>query len=97
MLDLLKEYIRPELVVLIPVLYLVGVGLKKSSIADKLIPMILGGAGIALAGIYLVATSGIQDLRGGMMILYSALTQGILTAGASVYINQLVKQGKKEE
>ena len=29
-----QEYIKPELLVLIPVPYLIGMGLKKSTIAD---------------------------------------------------------------
>ena len=30
-----QEYIKPELLVLIPVLYLIGMGLKKSAMPDK--------------------------------------------------------------
>ena len=35
MYDMLKELIKPELIVLIPVLYLVGAGLKKSAVQDR--------------------------------------------------------------
>lgn len=45
-METMKELIRPELLVLIPVLYFTGMGLKKSaSVLDKHIPLLLGGAG----------------------------------------------------
>ena len=97
----IMEYIRPELVILIPVLYFVGVGLKKSeSVPDKHIPIILGVAGILLAALYVVATSALDSWQAGIMAAFVAATQGILTAGCSVYVNQLIKQkekGEKEE
>lgn len=97
-MEMIQNMIRPELLVLIPVLYFVGLGLKKSSaIADKHIPLILGGAGVALALIYVIATtppdSGVEFLSS----LFAGITQGILCAGCSVYVNQIVKQSKKEE
>ena len=33
-----EEFIKPELLILIPVLYAVGIGLKKSRVSDTLIP-----------------------------------------------------------
>ena len=37
-----KEFIKPELLILIPVLYLIGIGMKKSEVKDKFIPLLLG-------------------------------------------------------
>ena len=52
----LNDYIRPELLVLVPVLYLVGMGAKKSRrIDDRNIPALLGLVGIVLATV--VATA----------------------------------------
>ena len=49
-MDYLTDYIKPELLILIPVLYLIGMGLKKSqSVADRKIPLILGACGVLLA------------------------------------------------
>lgn len=92
----LQEFIKPELLVLIPVLYMVGIALKKSAIADKHIPWILGSAGVILSGLYLAATAtsmGTQDI---LYALFTAIVQGVLVAGASVYANQLIKQSNKE-
>ena len=47
----LNEFIKPELLILIPVLYIVGIGLKKSKLSDTLIPLVLGGIAICSVGI----------------------------------------------
>lgn len=95
MYDMLKELIKPELAVLVPVLYLVGVALKKSAVQDRHIPWLLGVCGIVLSTLYLAATAGVSGWQGGMMLVFSGITQGVLAAGASVYVNQVVKQAKK--
>ena len=90
-MDKLQDYIKPELLVLIPVLYILGVMFKKTEkINDKYIPVMLGIIGIVLSAIYVSAVSGIC-----LMSVFTAITQGILVAGAAVYVNQLVKQNKE--
>ena len=92
-----EEFIKPELLVLIPVLYLVGIGLKKSKLPDTSIPLILGIISITLSATWVVATSNITTLKDVSLAAFVSVTQGILTAGASVYINQLYVQSKKED
>lgn len=93
----LNEYIKPELLVLIPVLYFIGVAVKKSNVPDKFIPWILGGVAVALSTLWICAncpmSSGAEIATG----IFTAITQGVLVAGASVYVNQLYKQTGKEE
>lgn len=97
-MDAVKDLIRPELMVLIPVLYFFGMGIKKSaSIADKYIPMLLGLVGIVLATIYVMATTPLSDASSFMLALFGGITQGILCAGLSVYVNQIVKQSGKDD
>lgn len=94
-----QAFIKPELLILIPVLYFVGEAIKKSKINNAAIPFILGFAGSVLSAIYLFAST---EVSGGQAIataVFTAITQGILCAAASVYGNQLLKQaskGKKE-
>lgn len=95
MYDMLKELIKPELLVLIPVLYLIGAGLKKSAIQDKWIPALLGVCGIGLSIAYLVATTETVGISGVLMCVFTGVTQGVLISGASVYLHQLVKQSTK--
>ena len=88
------DYIKTELLILVPVLYVIGIGLKKSRTADKNIPVILGTIAIILSALWIFAT---ESLNGAREILFTAITQGVLSAGASVYISQLYIQSKKEE
>ena len=97
MYEMLKEFIKPELLVLIPVLYLFGMALKKSQVADKHIPWLLGVASVVLSFIFIIATSVINGWQEALMAVFLGLTQGVLCAGASVYVNQLVKQSGKME
>ncbi len=97
MYELLKEFVKPEMLVLIPVLYLIGIAIKRSQITDKLIPWILGAISVVLCGLYIAATTQITGWQSGIMAIFTAITQGILIAGCSVYVNQLVKQSKKVE
>ena len=91
-MEQLQEYIKPELLVLIPVLYFIGVGLKKSEVKNKYIPWILMLSGVVLSTLYVLGTSGITAVA-----VFTAITQGILCAGASVYVDQLIKQSNKAE
>ena len=88
------DYIRPELLLIIPVLWVLGKLLKEASfLRDKWIPLILGGAGILLA----VCWVGGNAEPFGVTGLFTAVTQGILCAGAAVYGHQLVKQIKDKD
>lgn len=95
--EILKEFVKPELLILIPVLYLVGAGLKVSKFKDNFIPISLGILGIILSCIYVFATSTIAAKQDILMAIFISITQGILVAGCSVYFNQIYKQIKKGE
>lgn len=92
-----QEYIKPELLVLIPVLYFIGKGIKRSPIKDNLIPIMLGGTGVLLAGIYLFAAEAVVGTQAVFTAIFTAFTQGILCAAAAVYSDQLIKQAGKTE
>ncbi len=83
----LTDYLRGELFVLVPVLYVLGILLKRSPLRDWLIPFVLCGAGIAVCFAYFWGEG-----AGLAQTLFSSVTQGILCAACSVYANNLVKQ-----
>nr|DAZ47129.1 MAG TPA: holin [Caudoviricetes sp.] len=90
------NYVKPELVVLAVVLYFIGMGIKKTEkIKDNYIPMILGVLGIALCAIWVMATSSFGSTNDIFMGIFTALVQGVLVAGLSVYVNQMIKQANK--
>ena len=94
----IKEYIRPELLILAIVLYFLGMAIKNTEvIKDKYIPLVLGFVGILFSAIYVVATSSVASYQDVLTIIFTSIVQGILVAGASVYVNQLIKQSEKEE
>lgn len=96
--DIVKEYIKPELLVLAVVLFFIGKAIKNSeTIKDKYIPIILGLIGIIMSAIYVIATSDIIGYKTILMAIFTAIVQGILVAGLSVYINENIAQLKKGE
>lgn len=89
------DCIKPDLLILLPVLYLVGVFLKKSRLPDNRIPLVLGGCAILLALIRVFAGTPIRSAADFFTALFTAVTQGVLIAGATVYGHQIYKQSKK--
>lgn len=76
----ITDYIIKDAYILIPVLYVIGMFLKKiPKLADWAIPWILLGLGM-LGGFFL----------SGMLLL--GILQGVLVAGVTVFANQLYKQ-----
>ena len=84
-MEMIKDYILDNALILIPAIYVIGAILKGTElIKDKYIPVILLPIGIVL-GMILIGF----DVNG--------FIQGVLVTGVAVYANQLVKQALKEE
>ena len=97
-MEQILNYVKPELIVVAAVLYFVGMGLKKAeAIADKYIPLILGATGIVICAVWVVATCPLGTVQEIAMAIFTAIVQGVLVAGLSTYINQIIKQAKKNE
>ena len=92
-----QNYIKTELVILIPVLYIIGIGLKKSKIPDKLIPIILGVISVVLSAAWVFGTGDVNNIKECAVAFFTAVTQGITAAGTSVYAHQIYKQIDKEK
>ena len=79
-------------------MYLVGKMLKQTEfIRDKYIPLMLGGMGIVICAVYVLATCTCTSPQSIAMAVFMAVTQGILVAGLSTYIDQIGKQLSKKE
>lgn len=97
-MEQIMNYVKPELIVVAVVLYFVGVGLKKAqAVSDKYIPIILGAAGIVICAVWVVATCPLNTGQNIAMAIFTAIVQGILVAGLSTYVNQIIKQVQKTE
>lgn len=97
-MEQIMNYVKPELIVVAVVLYFVGAGLKKAqAIPDKYIPIILGATGIVICAVWVVATCPLNTGQNIAMAIFTAIVQGILVAGLSTYVNQIIKQAQKTE
>lgn len=90
-MEQIVEYIKPELLVLIPALYFLGQSIKKSeTVPNKYIPTVINVLGIALALLYVFGAEGMNAAA-----LFTAIIQGVLAAGAAVNYNEVKKQLEK--
>lgn len=96
-MEQIMNYVKPELLVVAIVLYFIGAGLKKSeTVKDKYIPLILGACGICIAGVWVIGNCTLLKMQDIAMAVFTAIVQGILVAGLSTYVNQVIKQLNKE-
>lgn len=94
-INIVKEMVKPELLILIPVLYFIGIAIRKSEkVNNAYIPAIIGIIGIVIAFLYVFATEPARAAKEIILVIFTAITQGVLVAGASVYVNQIIKQHK---
>ena len=94
----IMSYVRPELLVVAVVLYFLGMWLKQAAfIKDEYIPLLLGIVGIFVCGIYVTSVAAFATIQDILSAIFAAITQGILVAGLSNYVNQIIKQIGKEE
>lgn len=97
-MEQIMNYVKPELIVVAVVLYFIGMALKNTeAVPDKYIPLILGGIGIMLCAIWVLATCPLDSGQNIAMAVFTAIIQGILVAGLSTYVNQIIKQVQKTE
>lgn len=97
-MEMIMNYVRPELLIVAIVLYFIGKFLKQSqTVKDKHIPLILGVIGIFICGIWVVSVATFATGQEIAAAVFATITQGILVAGLSTYVNQLIKQSKKPE
>jgi hypothetical protein len=97
-MEQIMKYIKPELVVVAVVLYFIGMWIKQGQlIKDKYIPLVNGAVGIVLCAIYVLAATTFGNTQEFALVVFTALTQGILVAGLSTYVDQIIKQINKDE
>jgi hypothetical protein len=89
----LSQYIKPELMILVPVLYAAGIILKHSLVKSYRIPFILTVIGIVLSTIWVASNVTKFNWQSILASVFTGASQGILVSATSVYLNQLMKQG----
>ena len=89
--NIIIEYVRPELLILIPFIWILGLFLKKTPQwrMDWLIPFILLVISIVFAVLWIAVYLGEGFV--GPVILYG-IVQGVIIAGLAVFGNEIIKQ-----
>ena len=97
-MEQIMNYIKPELIVAAVALYFIGMWLKQAAfIKNKYIPLIIGVIAVLLCSIWVLATCTLSTGQDVALAVFTAIVQGILVAGLSKYVNQFIKQMKKDE
>jgi len=92
----INDFIKVELMIVIPVLIYLGSVLRQSEyIENKHIPIALTIVSIVVCGLYLGATMNISNSKEIAMFLFSAITQGCVTGLASCGGYEAFKHLKK--
>lgn len=91
LIEMLRYYIRSELLVVIPVLYLLGRILKRTKLSSKRIPWILLVVSLVITALYTFSVCNLTSLKEFYACLFSVITQGILLTGASMFVHEVTK------
>ena len=90
----LMEFIPSNLIILVAVLYVLGVGLKKSKVKDKYITVVLLILGITIAVLLSIISAQYKTMLDAII---NGDMQGVLCWGVAIGVNQTAKQLNKEE
>lgn len=92
-MEYISQFIDTQYAILVAILYCAGSAIKMTGKVNcRWIPLILTVLGIALAALSVFGGGEYGSVASGM---YHAAGQGILCAGMSVYLNQMIKQAGK--
>lgn len=90
----LMNFIPSNMAILIAAIYVFGMFLKKSSVRDNYITVILMILGITMAVLLTIINS---QCKVALDTIVNGILQGILCWGVSVGTNQIIVQAKKDE
>lgn len=99
-ISIINEYIKSELLVIVPVLYVIAKLLDASKLSNRLIPGILMAISLLLAGIYTFGTVDTSSIHKFLLALFSTLIQGVLLSGSAIFsgiLTQLLTSPKDEK
>lgn len=91
------EFITPELIILVPVLYGLAEVIKLTDLKNKYIPIILMIVSCLITGLYIFSSHSLTTTQEVAQAIWMSITQGILIASASVMTNQVIRQTQKED
>ena len=95
----LTDYVKGELLILIPVLYTLSAFSYRFSISKKKTAALLLFTAVFLSSVYTFATTEVTDVQSALSIAFTSVVQGVLVAGIVVFGNSLINkiQDKKTD
>ncbi|MEG0470604.1 phage holin family protein [Amedibacillus sp. YH-ame10] len=97
-LQLMNSYIKSELLIITPVLYIIAKMMDNSHMDSKKIPWYLLLISIILSTLYTFANVDVSTRSLFMMAVFTSFVQGVLLAGTTVFggiLASLMKNKKK--
>lgn len=89
---LIKEYIDPQLLIILPMLWGIGMALKKSPVKNDYIPLILLVCSCLVAMLYLSGVKQAWTFRQVRALIFAGITQGsIIWLAAWMMYEKLLK------
>lgn len=82
---IMNDFIKTELLILTPVLYVIVHYLTDSRVKNEYIPWILLCISVALSGLYIFATNPIGTFSQVLMAIFTTIVQGILLSSTAIY------------
>ena len=74
--EMIQEYINPQLLIIVPMLWGIGMAIKTSTIQNRFIPAILLVCSCAVVILHLTGTNMILDPQALSACMFAGVTQG---------------------
>jgi hypothetical protein len=93
-IEMIWEYIDPQLIIVIPMLWGIGMAVKKSTIQNRFIPALLLAGSCSVAMLHLYSTNPLADKMAISAMLFAAVTQGsVIWLAAWLGYEKFLKDG----
>lgn len=90
-ISLVNKYVRSELIVLLPVLYILGRFLISEKVDQEKVNIVLLTVSVVLSGLYLFSALEMQDWKDILFAIFTSFVQGIILTGGVLFGNSLFK------
>ena len=95
-----QEYVKPELLIVTPILYILAKMMDNSHLDNRKIPWYLLIVSIILSSLYVFSTSDTSSFSKVLSALFTTVIQGVLLSGTTIYggiLGKLMMNKKKIE
>lgn len=84
-IEIINKFVRAELMILVPVLYIISRIIYKSKIKNEYLALIVSSISVSLCLVYTFSTITMVNMHAVLFAIFTSVTQGVLLAGASIF------------